>query len=238
MKVHKQAGRIVKISSAFSDLTHIISEEMPVFPGEPHPRFEPIRTIEKDGVNVARITLGSHTGTHVDAPSHFILGGAGVNMVPLESFVGEAAILDIPKEKDSPGITSADLDAHAEKIKRGDIVLLYTGTADRWGTSAQAGDFSYLEPSAASWMVRHRVKCVGIDSFSVEKYGSKNGAAHKELLSNGISIIENLGSNLKKFVNMRVFLVCLPLPLDGVDAAPARAILFELADDLHGGSGR
>lgn len=235
--MNKQASRILKISGAFSDLTRVISEEMPVFPGEPQPRFEPIRTVEKDGVNVARITLGSHTGTHVDAPSHFLLGGAGVNMVPLESFVGEAIVLDVPKEKDAPGIARADLDAQSDKVKRGDIVLLYTGTADRWNTSAQAGDFAYLEPSGAGWMVRHGVKCIGIDSFSVEKYGSKNGISHKELLSNGIGIIENLGPNLKKFVNRRMFLVCLPLPLDGVDASPARAVLFELADE-HGGSVR
>lgn len=233
----QRAGKRVKISSAFSDLTRLISEEMPVFPGEPRPQFEPIHTIEGDGVNVTRITLGSHTGTHVDAPSHFILGGAGVNMVPLESFVGEAAILDIPKRKDAPGISGQDLDAHLSQIKRGDIVLLHTGTGDRWSTSAQAGDFSYLDPSAAAWMVRHGVKCVGIDSFSVEKYGSKDGMAHKELLSNGVAIIENLGPNLKKFVGKRMFLVCLPLPLDGVDAAPARAILFELADDSGGGPG-
>jgi kynurenine formamidase len=226
--------KTVKISSTFSDLTRLISEEMPVFPGEPKPQFAPIRTIEKDGVNVTRITLGSHAGTHVDAPGHFILGGAGVDKVPLESFVGEAAILDIPKEKDAPGIAGRDLDAHSDMVKRGDIVLLYTGTADRWSASAQAGNFSYLEPSAAAWMVRHGVKCVGIDSFSVEKYESKGGAAHRELLSNGVGIIENLGPNLKKFAGKRMFLVCLPLLLDGVDAAPARAILFELAGNSGG----
>jgi arylformamidase len=89
-------------------------------------------------------------------------------------------------------------------------------------------DFTYLEPSAAQWVVDHRVKCVGIDTPSMEKYGSKEGLSHKILLSSSVGIIENLTSKLKILSGKRVFLVCLPLLLEGVDGSPARTIAFDI----------
>lgn len=240
----------VRISvTSLSDLTHTIREDMPVFPGEPLPRFQPIRTIGKDGASVTSIAFGSHTGTHVDAPSHFIPGAQGVDRIPLASFVGEAVVLDMSSKgegeeetRQNLGIADADLEPYSGKVMEGDIVLLYTGTSDRWDDKKEeskdaagrgATAFSYLEPSAAGWLVRHGAKCVGIDSFSVEKYGSKEGRAHKQLLSSGVGIVENLSSDLKRFVGRRAFFVCLPLPLEGIDASPARAVLFEIMRDVN-----
>ena len=219
----------VNISLSFSDLTHVMSPDMPVFPGEPEPQFPPIKTIAKDGANVAAVSFGSHAGTHVDAPSHFISGAAGVDELPPETFVGEAAILDVSSRQGTE-VSAADLDARSGMIKKGDIVLLYTGTSGKWNSGRPDTDFAYLEPAAAEWIVGRGVKCVGIDSFSVEKYGSKDGLAHKHLLSNGVGIVENLSSDLRQFVGRRMFFVCLPLLLKGVDAAPARAVLFEITN--------
>lgn len=226
-------SRSITLSRTFLDLTHLISETMPVYPGEPKPQFRGIRTIEKSGVKVTEISLGSHSGTHVDAPCHFIAGASGVDRVSLDRFVGEAIILDVSKVN-AEGITDRHLEEQSDKIRSGDIVLLYTGTSDKWHDEVRREEiqtnFSYLEPSAASWIVQHEIKCVGIDSFSVEKFDSKEGLAHKELLSKGVGIIENLNSNLKKFAGKRMFLMCMPLLLEGLDAAPARAILFEIID--------
>ncbi len=228
------SSRSVTLSRTFLDLTHLINETMPVYPGEPRPQFRGIRTIEKDGVKVTEISFGSHTGTHVDAPCHFISGTNSVDLIPLDRFVGEAVILDVSKAL-AEGITDIDLEKQSDKVRRGDIVLLYTGTSDKWNGEVEGGgaqtDFSYLEYSAAAWMVQHEIKCVGIDSFSIEKFGSKEGLAHKELLSKGVGIIENLNSNLKKIAGKRMFLMCMPLLLEGIDAAPARAILFEIIDN-------
>lgn len=211
-----------KISGTFVDITQLIRPGMSVYPGEPQPRFDPLYTMEKDKVNVTKLTLGSHTGTHVDAPSHFLPGGDGIDKVSLCNFIGEAVVLDISRT--GGGITGASLDACSALVRPGDIVLLYTGASKR-----QVGtDFAYLEPSAAQWMIDRGLKCVGIDSPSVEKYESKDGLAHKKLLSHNIGIIENLNSNLKKFAGKRMFLVCLPLLLEGVDAAPARAVLSDM----------
>jgi arylformamidase len=220
----------ISISRIYHDLSNLISQDMLVYPGDPQPKFEPFATIEKDKVNVTRIVLGSHTGTHVDAPIHFFADGNGVDKEPLNKFIGEAIILDFSYMVGSgKGITDADLDNYSKVIKRNDILLLYTGTDDRREKDPEINNFTYLDLSAAEWIVDHRIKCVGTDTLSVEKYGFKEGLTHKTLLSNNVGIIENLNSNIRRFVGKRMFLVCLPLMLKGIDGSPARAILFDIA---------
>jgi kynurenine formamidase len=94
-------------------------------------------------------------------------------------------------------------------------LLLYTGTNDKWNKekALEGNNFTYLELSAAEWIVDHVIKCIGIDTLSVEKYGFKEGLTHKKLLSNNVGIIENLNSNIRGFAGKRMFLVCLPLML-------------------------
>ncbi len=190
---------------------------MQVYPGDPRPKFDPHATIKDDKVNVTRITLGSHTGTHIDAQWHFLQDGNSIDMEPLDKFIGEAVIIDTSLGKSS--ITSSDFSGN--NIRSGDIVLIYTGTGDR------RTDFAYLDVSAAKWIVEHEVKCVGIDTASVEEYGRKDAPVHKMLLASNIGIIENL-VNLEQFVGRRMYFVCLPLPLKGIDGSPARAVLFDI----------
>jgi arylformamidase len=225
---------IARISlSKFYDLSNPISQDMPVYPGEPKPEFQPIFSIGKDKVNVTRPVMSSHTGTHVDAPKHFIPTSTAdaVNDIPLEIFIGECIVLDISKRDIGYGITDSDLDEYSGMIKENnrDIILVYTGTSDHWGKNENVRtNFSYLEPSAAQWLVDHRIKCIGIDSFSMEKYGFQRGFTHQKLLSNGIGIIEGISSKLKEFAGKRMFLVCIPLALEGVDGSPVRPVLFEI----------
>ncbi|HEU0143743.1 MAG TPA: cyclase family protein [Nitrososphaera sp.] len=198
------------------DLTRTISQDMRVYPGDPQPKFDPHATIKDNNVNVTRITVGSHTGTHVDAPWHFLQEGNTIDIEPLDKFIGEATIIDASGKK---SITAEDFSSY--DIRSNDIVLIYTGTGDR------LTDFAYFDISAAERMVEHKVKCVGIDTASVEKYGEKDAPVHKMLLAKNIGIIENL-ANLKQFAGNRMFFVCLPLPLKGIDGSPARAILFDI----------
>jgi Predicted metal-dependent hydrolase len=223
----------ITISRRFYDITNLITPDMLIYPGDPQPEFISVATLQKDKVNVTRITIGSHTGTHIDAQKHFIDNGLGVDKEPLNKFIGEVVILDISKKVGiGQGIKDYDLDdSSITKIgMRNDILLLYTGTSDKWRIKDESikNNFTYLEPSAAQWIVDHNIKCVGIDTFSIEKYGFKEGLAHKKLLSNRVGIIENLSSNLKKFIGKRMFLVCLPLLLEDIDGSPARTILFDL----------
>ncbi len=114
-------------------------------------------------------------------------------------------------------------------MKARDIILLYTGTNDGLqGQNNARKNFSYLEASAGCWIVNHKVKCLRIDSFSVEKYAFAEGTVHKTLLAKNIGIIEGLNRELKVFVGKRMFLVCLPLLSKGLDGSPARAILFDI----------
>jgi arylformamidase len=189
---------------------------MSVYPGDPTPKFKPHSAIKDNNANVTRITLGSHTGTHVDAQSHFLQEGNTIDRESLYKFIGEATIIDASGKK---SITAEDFSGY--DIRTNDIVLIYTGTSDR------LTDFTYLEVSAAEWIVEHKVKCVGIDTASVEKYGKKDAPIHKLLLARNIGIIENL-ANFDQFAGNRMFFVCLPLPLKGIDGSPARAVLFDI----------
>jgi len=204
----------------YYDLTHLMTQGMPVYPGDPQPEFKPIATIENEKVNVTRIVVGSHTGTHVDAQKHFIANGNSIDKEPLNKFIGEAITLHISNINIGDGIGSSDLENYSKVIKNNDILLLYTGASEANHDTIRT-NFTYLEPSAADWIVDHEIKCVGIDTLSVEKYGFKEGKTHKKLLSNGIG-------NLKKILDTRSFLICMPLPLEGVDGAPARAISFTI----------
>ena len=219
----------ITISRTFYDLTHLLSQDIPIYLGDPKPDFQPSSTIEKDNYNVTRIIMGSHSSTHVDAQKHFMMHGNSIDREPLSKFIGESIVIDLSGKRNiGHGITCSDLEAHSKVIKENDILLLYTGTSEYWMKDQNIKyDFTYLEPSAAQWVVDHHIKCVGIDTFSVEKYGSK-GLSHKILLSSSVGIIENLNSNLKKLSYKRVFLVCLPLLLEGVDGSPARTIAFDI----------
>ena len=220
----------VTLSRTFYDLTQIISKDIPVYSGDPQPDFESSSTIERDNYNVTRILLGSHSGTHVDAQSHFLVNGNSIDREPVSKFIGESIVVDLSKRcKIGDGITSVHLDYYSDLIKDTDILLIYTGTSEYWMKNQNIKyNFTYLEPCAAQWIADHNIKCVGIDTFSVEKYGSREGSSHKILLSKQVGIIENLNSTLKMLSGKRIFLVCLPLLLEGVDGSPARTLAFDI----------
>jgi kynurenine formamidase len=226
----KDRDTTITLSRSFYDLTQAISKDTPIYPGDPQPCFEPSSTIERDNYNVTRIIMGSHSSTHVDAQKHFMMYGNSIDMEPLSKFLGESIVVDLSEKRNiGDGITCSDLEAYSKGIKNDDILLIYTGTSEYWMKDQNIKyNFTYLEPSAAQWIVDHHIKCVGMDTFSVEKYGSKEGLSHKILLSSSVGIIENLNSNLKNLSGKRVFLVCLPLLLEGVDGSPTRTIAFDV----------
>jgi len=215
-----------------TDLTHHLRNGMPIYPGDPSPSFEHYSTLQKDGVNLTKITVGSHTGTHLDAPRHFIQDGIGIDKILPNKLIGEAYVADLSRKPIGSGITSQDLKRDLEeKIARDDIVVIYTGCSEHWGDESINRDYTYLTGEAADYLVSKKVRAVGIDFLSVEKFKAPEPVAHKTLLADGIFIIESLSSALKQFVGERILLICMPIKLQDGDGAPSRVVAVPIRDD-------
>ena len=205
---------------------------MPVYPGDPSPSFESYSTLQKDGVNLTKITMGSHTGTHVDAPRHFIRDGIGIDRIPLNKLIGEAYVADLSKKPIGGGITSKDLRRELEtEIASDDIVAIYTGCSEHWGDKSINRDYTYLTEDAADYLVSKKVRAVGIDFLSVEKFKATEHVVHKTLLGNGIFIVESLSNALNQFVGQRILMICMPIKLRDGDGAPSRVVAVPIQED-------
>ena len=213
------------------DLSQTIENGMTIYVGDAVPKISSFKRLDKDGVNLSLITVGSHTGTHVDAPLHYVRGGMALDQLPVETLVGEAAVLDLSDVRAGGEISTSDLRSHSAEVRRGDIVLLFTGLSRRWRDSKARRTITYLGGDGARWLVNRGVKAVGIDYLSVEKFGARVPVAHTTLLSHGIPIIESLNKNLSELVGSRVLFYCLPIKVGGCDGAPARAIAYPLGRD-------
>jgi len=215
-----------------TDLTHHLRNGMPVYPGDPSPSFESYSTLQKDGVSLTKITMGSHTGTHVDAPRHFIRDGIGIDRIPLNKLIGEAYVADLSKKPIGGGITSKDLRRELEtEIASDDIVAIYTGCSEHWGDKSINRDYTYLTEDAADYLVSKKVRAVGIDFLSVEKFKATEHLVHKTLLGNGIFIVESLSNALNQFVGQRILMICMPIKLRDGDGAPSRVVAVPIQED-------
>jgi arylformamidase len=160
-----------------------------------------------------------HTGTHVDAPRHFIPGGAGVESLPLAALIGPVRVVSIQHEG---AVRVEELErAGLEGVER---VLFRTRNSDQWSDSLFKEDFVYLDPDAAQWLVDRGVSLVGVDYLSVEAFAAPEPLTHRTLLGAGVVVVEGL--DLSEISPGDYFLSCLPLKLAGADGAPARVVLM------------
>ena len=204
------------------DVSVPIRDAMTVYRGNPPVRIRPAMTLQRDGVNLSELCLGSHTGTHIDAPSHFVRGGVGVDRLNLDRFIGPAWVADLGRVRG--GINADDLTR--ARIPRGSRrVLLRTGNS-RWWHPARPfrTNFVYLAADGAAWMVDRGVELVGIDYLSIEGYGVQGAPTHKRLLGAGIPILEGL--DLFKVRPGRWQMAALPLRIVNGDAGLTRAVLW------------
>jgi len=206
------------------DLSHPISHAMPVFPGDPEVSFEQVHAAEETGYNVARICIGTHSGTHIDVPRHCLDDERGADSVPLDALVGWAEVLDFTDRPASAEITVADLNAFANRITEGSRVLIKTGWSSRFGRDEFFTEFPSITKDAALWLTSRKVKLLGIEQPSVN--AKHHLEVHKTLLSTGMVLIESL-ANLCEITQNRVYLIALPLKLTGLDGSPARVIAVE-----------
>lgn len=205
------------------DISWPLSPESTTYKNKKDVVFEWQRTFQDDNVRESRIMLGSHAGTHVDAPAHFLPDGEFIEEVGLEQLVGWCKVLDLIKVNDK--ITAADLSNYG--IDSGDIILLKTKNSMRSPVDDFTHDFVYLDASGAEYLAEIGVRAVGIDYLGIERAQPEHDT-HKILFSYGIPIIEGL--RLLHVEPDVYFLFCLPLRIEGLEAAPARAILVKEED--------
>ena len=203
------------------DISLTISPQLPTWPGDPRVVLERIEKIEEgSNANVSRIEMSVHTGTHVDAPFHFIPEGKSVEQMPLRILTGRAYVLNLP---DVDYIT-ADVLKRADLPPRTRRLLFKTRNSNIWARQEYEfqEDFVGMCEDAAEYLVKRGVKLVGVDYLSVAPF-RQSRPTHEVFLKAGVVVVEGL--DLSKISQGRYTLYCLPLKLDGADGAPARAIL-------------
>ena len=199
----------------------------PVYPGDPGIEIEAWASMQRgDPANVSMLHFGAHTGTHIDAPSHFIEGASGISEVALDALIGEVRVVEIPTRARAVEAAHVE-DGRIEGARR---VLFKTRNSSFWEDTRGRfrEDFTYITPDAARALVRRGVRLVGIDYLSVEKFKSEKFETHTTLLSGGVVILEGL--DLRAVGAGLYELLCLPLKIaaGSGDGAPCRAVLRTL----------
>jgi len=209
------------------DLTLTVSDEIPTFPGSPQPSFIPWENVKEDGYNLELLFLSTHTGTHMDAPYHFLEKGAKIHEISLKKLVSEAVLIK-SKKKDGESITKTDIQKFEKKHGKIDgfsSVIFYTG----WQRNLQKKYYFTKNPglsvSAAKYLASKKVSLVGIDSPSIDLGTDSKFSVHQIFAKKGILIVENL-ANLEKIKSSKFHLVVLPLKLKNATGSPVRAIAF------------
>jgi arylformamidase len=194
------------------DVTLPLSPDIPVYPGDPEVSLE---RLAESGVQ--RLSLGTHAGTHVDAPAHAVAGGADVASLALEILMGKARVVDLPV---AARIERSDLQA---LDLSDDLRVLLKTRQSGAGRRESLAEGVYLTEDAASYLVQAGLKLVGIDSLSVDRFGASDLPAHRALLSAGVVVVEGL--DLAQVEPGDYDMACLPLRIPGADGAPARVVL-------------
>ena len=209
------------------DLTLTISNKIPTFPGSPQPNFIPWEKIKDDGYNLELLFLSSHTGTHLDAPYHFLEKGAKIHEISLKKLVSNAVLIK-SRKKSNESVTKTDIQKFQKKhgkIASFSSVIFYTG----WQRNLQKKYYFTKNPglsvSAAKYLASKKVSLVGIDSPSIDLGTDSKFSVHQIFAKKGMLIVENL-ANLEKIKSSKFHLVVLPLKLKNATGSPVRAIAF------------
>jgi kynurenine formamidase len=207
------------------DLTLTISEKLPSFPGSPLPQFIPWSKIKTDGYNLELLFLSSHSGTHMDAPFHFIKNGLKIHQIEVDRLVRDALLIKIRKGINQ-SITKNEIiqfEKKHGKIPNDATIIIATGWYKNLEKKSYFEKNPGLSSSAADYLSSKKINLVGIDSPSIDVGSDKEFTVHKILSKNNIIIVENL-SNLEKIHNSKFKFIALPLKLRDATGSPIRAI--------------
>ena len=206
------------------DLTHVITETMPVYPGTEPPRLETANTYEKDHFKETRMTLFTHTGTHMDPPAHIFPGRTTLDQFPADQFIGKALVIDCRDLQEGQFITMDHIRRYGVKASQADFLLFNLGWDKYWGADAYFGDFPCMDMEVLDFILAGNYKGIGIDAISIDPVDDLN--RHRKLFrEKDIVNIENL-TNLEQCGDDLFWFSCFPLKLSGGDGSPVRAVAW------------
>ncbi|NLO09480.1 MAG: cyclase family protein [Clostridiales bacterium] len=199
----------------YIDLSRDITHDMPVHPYDDPVRLYQDKFLDRDKYVSYKLESGMHSGTHIDTPMHLTNLEKYINEIPLDRFVGRGVLLDVRKESNI-----CFKDAYSDLVRQDDIVLLYTGHSDKYGTEAYYTDQPVIDKGLANFFVEKNIKMLGMDLPSPDNYPFE---IHKILFANNILIIENL-TNLSELVDAKDFdVIAFPLKIRA-EASMARVV--------------
>jgi kynurenine formamidase len=204
------------------DLSHPLFDSMPVYPGSESPVFETVATVGHEGYAEKRISFFSHTGTHLDAPSHILSRGLSLDLLPVDQFAGSASVLDFSSYSGQT-IDVDDLMPYRYLIQKSNFVLIHTGWSRHWGQAAYNTGYPVLSGNAADWICGFGLKGLGVDAISVDPPLAPGFPVHRRLLEQQIIVIENL-TRLQDLPQSGFSFFALPLRIQDGDGSPVRAI--------------
>lgn len=212
------------------DLTFEIYEGMPTFPSSWHPTIEVsvLGRLFIEGRETRKVTLGTHTGTHIDAPLHFLPKGKTIDRLPLDILIGEAVLLDFSDKGEKCCIQLQELKEKLQNVDDITRVVIKTNWSDKWRQKCYYSDYPFLSEEACQWLIENGIKLLAMDTPSPDnpEYDAKSendSPNHQRLLSHEVIIVEYL-TNLKEINQEKFYFIALPLKLFGCDGSPARAI--------------
>ena len=227
-------ARLVTIGSeSDGTMKRIVDLTLPLEPGMRGVAIEPARRLEVDGWNAAMLTLYSHCGTHMDAPRHFLPGGATIDSLPLQTCIGPARVVDLTPVQPRERITVERLGPWQQEVRRGDRLLIRTDWSRRHGRPEYRDQLPRIDVQLARWLVDRGVALLGVEPPSVADVNSRDEltAVHRVLLEAGVIVVEGL-ANLDQIKSATVELIVLPLAVRGGDGAPVRALAVENVEEL------
>lgn len=209
----------------FIDISYQMDEELLIYPGDP--KFQMNRVVEigeNAFCNVSNLTMGTHTGTHLDAPLHFVKDGKDIASMPISQFTGKVEVIDLSEEEDLRIID----DKLLEKLVTTDADILFFKTTNgaRFAGKNILEEFVTIDLSGAKWLVEHNIKMIGVDYMTIEKAELGKPSAHEILLSNEIIIVESI--DLREVARGEYKVYCFPLKLKAGDGSPVRVVLETL----------
>lgn len=208
------------------DLTHTIMPDMPVYPGTEPPIFTPANTYEKDGFKETKISMFTHTGTHMDPPAHLFPGRTTLDQFPAEQFIGRALVVDCRGLPDGGAITMEHLRKYGNLADEADFLLFCLGWDQYWGTDDYFGDYPCLDDAVLDHILAGSYKGIGFDIIGLDPIADANLTRHKKLFAHkDIVNIENLKA-LDKCPAGLFWFSCYPLKLAGADGSPIRAVAW------------